>query len=411
MDKNVSDMTEVRNLYQLYASARNQHIFDAMLDFGTDVKSIFLKGVPHYTAYSPVTGTNWTLVIAAPKADFMGTLMWSVVISILFIVVLQVYTVKRTVEIADQIAGSLAHAADRLTSLAAGNLKNDVIFADSNQEAEVLTTALSSTVASLSIYIDNITDYLGLLSSGDYSRNVEGTFDGDFAAIRDAIIRITDSLNETMKRIRQASEAIRRNSSEMTVYATKLYDGFIEQSAALKRLTGKVELITDKTIEIDRNAQHVKESADRARERVDEGQRQMEDMLGTMDSIHRGMQVIITISQLIEDISSQTSLLSLNVSIEAARAGEAGKGFAVVAQEIGQLARQTASALEKTGEILGKTRRSIDQGMQTAQDTAESFRNVNQATNEFMEISDDLIRITLQQKEAIDTAYQEVGRF
>ena len=193
----------------------------------------------------------------------------------------------------------------------------------------------------------------------------------------------------------------------MTVYATKLYDGFIEQSAALKRLTGKVELITDKTIEIDRNAQHVKESADRARERVDEGQRQMEDMLGTMDSIHRGMQVIITISQLIEDISSQTSLLSLNVSIEAARAGEAGKGFAVVAQEIGQ----TASALEKTGEILGKTRRSIDQGMQTAQDTAESFRNVNQATNEFMEISDDLIRITLQQKEAIDTAYQEVGRF
>lgn len=382
-----------------------------MLDFGTDVKSIFLKGVPHYTAYSPVTGTNWTLVIAAPKADFMGTLMWSVVISILFIVVLQVYTVKRTVEIADQIAGSLAHAADRLTSLAAGNLKNDVIFADSNQEAEVLTTALSSTVASLSIYIDNITDYLGLLSSGDYSRNVEGTFDGDFAAIRDAIIRITDSLNETMKRIRQASEAIRRNSSEMTVYATKLYDGFIEQSAALKRLTGKVELITDKTIEIDRNAQHVKESADRARERVDEGQRQMEDMLGTMDSIHRGMQVIITISQLIEDISSQTSLLSLNVSIEAARAGEAGKGFAVVAQEIGQLARQTASALEKTGEILGKTRRSIDQGMQTAQDTAESFRNVNQATNEFMEISDDLIRITLQQKEAIDTAYQEVGRF
>ena len=57
----------------------------------------------------------------------------------------------------------------------------------------MLTTALSSTVASLSIYIDNITDYLGLLSSGDYSRNVEGTFDGDFAAIRDAIIRITDS--------------------------------------------------------------------------------------------------------------------------------------------------------------------------------------------------------------------------
>ncbi len=408
-DKNVSDMTAKRNLYEMYPSAGNRRIFDAMLDFGTDVESIFLSGTPHYAAYSPVAGTNWTLVIAAPKTDFMGTLMGSVVVSVLVIVALQVYTTKRTVLIADQIAGSLAHATDRLTLLAAGNLKDDVIFADSNQEAEVLTTALSRTVVSLSVYIDNITTYLGLLSTGDYSREVEGNFDGDFAAIRDAMRLITDSLNETMRRIHQASEAVRENSFETTAYARKLYDGSIEQSAALKRLTGKVELITEKTNEIDRNAQRVKESADRARARVDEGQQQMGDMLGTMDSIHRDMQEIITISQLIEDISSQTSLLSLNASIEAARAGEAGKGFAVVAQEIGQLAQQTATALEKTGEIIGKASRSIDQGMKTAQDTAESFRNVNQATNEFMEISDDLIRITLQQKEAIDMASQEVA--
>lgn len=408
-DKNVSDMTAKRNLYEMYPSAGNRRIFDAMLDFGTDVESIFLNGTPHYAAYSPVAGTNWTLVIAAPKTDFMGTLMGSVVVSVLVIVALQIYTTKRTVLIADQIAGSLAHATDRLTLLAAGNLKDDVIFADSNREAEVLTTALSRTVVSLSVYIDNITTYLGLLSTGDYSREVEGNFDGDFAAIRDAMRLITDSLNETMRRIHQASEAVRENSFETTAYARKLYDGSIEQSAALKRLTGKVELITEKTNEIDRNAQRVKESADRARARVDEGQQQMGDMLGTMDSIHRDMQEIITISQLIEDISSQTSLLSLNASIEAARAGEAGKGFAVVAQEIGQLAQQTATALEKTGEIIGKASRSIDQGMKTAQDTAESFRNVNQATNEFMEISDDLIRITLQQKEAIDMASQEVA--
>lgn len=407
-DKNMSDMGVERNLYDLYSSGRNQRIFDAMLDFRTDVESIFLKGVQHYTAYSPIAGTNWTLMIAAPGADFMGTLMWSVVISILVIVALQLYTTKRTVRIADQIAGSLALATDRLTLLASGNLKDEVVFADSNQEAEVLTTALSRTVISLSVYIDSITDYLGLLSSGDYSQNVEGTFDGDFAAIREAMSLITDSLNETMNRINQASAAVRSNSSETTEYARKLYDGSIEQSDALKRLTGKMDLITDKTGEIDKNAQRVKESADRARTRVDEGQRQMGDMLGTMDSIHRDMQEIITISQLIEDISSQTSLLSLNASIEAARAGEAGKGFAVVAQEIGQLAQQTATALEKTGEIIGKASMSIDQGMRTAQDTAESFRNVNEATNEFLEISDNLIQITLQQKEAIDTASQEV---
>lgn len=407
-DKDMAAMASARNLYDMYPSAGNSRAFDAMLDFRTDVDSLFLKGVQYYAAYSPIAGTNWTLMIAAPGSDFMGALLWSVVISILVIVALQIVTAKRTVRIADQISGSLLHATDRLALLAAGNLKEEVVFADSNQEAEALTTALSRTVTSLAVYIDSITEYLGLLSGGDYSRAVEGNFDGDFAAIQEAMVLIADSLNETMNRIQQASEAVRNNSSETTVFAGKLYDGSMEQSAALKRLTGKMDLITDKTTEIYNNAQRVKESADRARVRVDEGQRQMEDMLGTMDSIHRDMQKIITISQLIEDISSQTSLLSLNASIEAARAGEAGKGFAVVAQEIGKLAHQTASALEKTGEIIGKASASIDQGMRTAQDTAESFRNVNQATSEFMEISDNLIQITLLQKDAIQTASQEV---
>ncbi|MDE6984434.1 MAG: methyl-accepting chemotaxis protein, partial [Lachnospiraceae bacterium] len=240
------------------------------------------------------------------------------------------------------------HATERLTLLAAGNLKKEVVFVDNNQEAEILTTALASTVSSLSTYIDNITGYLGLLSAGDYSRQVEGVFDGDFAAIREAMELITEALNGTMNHIHKASEAVRNNSSETSAHAKKLYDGSLEQAEALKRLTEKMELITDKTKEIDENAQRVKASAAAAKGRVDDGQSQMKDMLEMMDDIHGDMQEIITISQLIEAISSKTRLLSLNASIEAARAGEAGKGLVVVAQEIGQLAQQPAAALEKT---------------------------------------------------------------
>jgi len=407
-DKNIVDMDKSRNLYSIYSSKVNHRAFDAMLDFRTDSVTVFLKGVHYYMAYSPVEGTNWTLLIAAPGADFIKTLVWSIALSILVIIALQVYITKQTVYIADQISDSLAHATNRLTLLAAGDLKEKVVFVDNNQEAEVLTTALSSTVSSLSTYIDNITGYLGLLSAGDYSKEVEGIFEGDFVAIHDAMERISDALNETMHRIHEASEAVRSNSAETTAYANKLYNGSIEQTDALKRLTGEMNLITDKTSEIDENAQRVRGSADAAKDRVNEGQRQMEDMLQTMDSIHHDMQEIITISQLIEEISSQTSLLSLNASIEAARAGEAGKGFAVVAQEIGKLAQQTASALEQTGTIISKASMAIDEGMRTAQNTAESFRKVKQATREFREISENLIQITIQQKEAIDTASQEV---
>ena len=408
-DKNISDMGKNENLYKIYKSNKNKKIFDSMLDFQTDANSVLLGFKQHYIAYSPIAGTNWTLMIAAPGNDFMKILWGSVLTSIVVIIVLQFVTRGLVVKIADKISGSLSIATERLVSLSTGNLKDKVVLADNNVEAEVLTTALSKTVKCLAGYIDDITEYLGQLSAGDYSGKVKDNFDGDFIAIKDALSYITASLNETMLHINKASLAVSSNSSETSGYARRLYDGSIEQTAALERLDEKITVITQKIDEINNNARRVKKSADIAEQRVEEGKKQMDDMLSTMDSIHNDMQEIITISHLIEEISSQTSLLSLNASIEAARAGEAGKGFAVVAQQIGLLADQTADALHKTGEIKEKVSFSIGQGMVTARDTAESFQNIKEAAEDFSDISDSMARITVEQKEAIVMVSDEVG--
>ncbi len=408
-DKNISDMGKNENLYKIYKSNKNKKIFDSMLDFQTDANSVLLGFKQHYIAYSPIAGTNWTLMIAAPGNDFMKILWGSVLTSIVVIIVLQFVTRGLVVKIADKISGSLSIATERLVSLSTGNFKDKVVLADNNVEAEVLTTALSKTVKCLAGYIDDITEYLGQLSAGDYSGKVKDNFDGDFIAIKDALSYITASLNETMLHINKASLAVSSNSSETSGYARRLYDGSIEQTAALERLDGKITVITQKIDEINNNARRVKKSADIAEQRVEEGKKQMDDMLSTMDSIHNDMQEIITISHLIEEISSQTSLLSLNASIEAARAGEAGKGFAVVAQQIGLLADQTADALHKTGEIIEKVSFSIGQGMVTARDTAESFQNIKEAAEDFSDISDSMARITVEQKEAIVMVSDEVG--
>lgn len=407
-NKDMAAMEKSENLYDLYGSGRNKKIFDSMLDFQTGSDSVFFNMNQQYIAYSPVAGTNWTLMIAAPGKDFMGILLWSVLISIVVVLGLQIFARRLIVKVADKISDSLAFASKRLSSLSVGDLKEEVLLADSNEEAEVLTTALSKTVVSLASYIDDITAYLGLLSSGDYSGEVTGRFDGDFVAIREALSSITASLNNTMYRINEASYAVSSNSSETSEYAKKLYDGSTEQTAALERLNSKIAMIMQKIDEIDENASHVKGSADVARQRVEDGKRQMDDMLVTMDSIHSDMQEIITISQLIEEISSQTSLLALNASIEAARAGEAGKGFAVVAQQISVLSDQTAEALDKTSEIIGKASKSIEQGMRTANETAESFLAIKEAAADFSEISDNMTHITVEQKEVMEMVSDEV---
>ena len=407
-DKDIVSMENHENIYELYNSRKNKRVFNSMLGFQTDSRSIFLNAKQHYIAYSPIAGTNWTLMIAAPGSDFLQILFISVLVSIIIIVALQIITRKIIVKVAGNISGSLSLATNRLASLSSGDLKQEVPLADNNAEAEILTTALSKTVTSLASYIDDITSYLGLLSSGDYSGKVSDNFNGDFIAIKEALSSITASLNDTMHRINNASLAVNSNSSETSEYARKLYDSSIEQTQALERLNGRIVMITQEIDEIDTNARQVKQSADIAELRVEEGKKQMDDMLSTMESINNDMQEIITISQLIEEIASQTSLLALNASIEAARAGETGKGFAVVAQQIGVLSDQTADALDKTGNIIEKASLSIKQGMKTAEETSGSFQTIKMAASDFTRISENMANITVEQKETIEMVSHEI---
>ncbi len=405
----IEQITQKNNIYDLYTTSKNKAVFDKVVNRQTGADTMSLHHSNHYVAYSPIPGVNWALIIDAPKSEFLGVVYIALIISVVLSICLTGIARLVVSRLAEQISTSLSSATRRLEAFAEGNLKDEVEQLKTGDEAEVLASALAQSISRIDRYIEDISKSLGAFSDGDYAYEIPDNFNGDFAALRKALLSISEALNKTMRQVNVTSIDIGRNSDEISDYARQLYDGSSRQTEALGGLNEFINHIIEKLDLIDENSNLVSHRADAANEKVVQGNQQMNDMLATMNDITSNMEEIMEISQMIEEIASQTRLLSLNASIEAARAGEAGRGFAVVAEEIGALSDQTASALQQTSNIIVRSNQAIEKGMETAKGTANALKEIDSATEEFSKISANLIQIVAEQKAAVDQMTTEIA--
>ncbi len=386
-DRELENIVGRPNVYELYPSEKNAVVFDKALEFQTGSAIIREHGVRHYAGYAPIPGTNWSLMVDVPQIDYMGTLMFSELVTIILTLLLLFISAALIIPLAGKISGSLSLATGRLQALADGNLTEEVVSSASNDETRILTSALAKTIESLNKYIQDIRECLGALAAGDYTVEIPDDFHGDFISIRDSLSHIALSLNQTMAQMSRSAVEVNQNSSGVSGYARELYDGSVNQSALLEQLVKSMDDIQVSISHNEENARQIEACSENAKEKTALGAGYMQDMLKTMNQVHDAVSEISKISKLIEDISNQTNLLSLNASIEAARAGEAGRGFMVVASQIGNLSRQTADALHQTMDIIEHSATVIRQGLDTADQTAGAFGQIREVTEQYRDIS------------------------
>ena len=133
-------------------------------------------------------------------------------------------------------------------------------------------------------------------------------------------------------------------------------------------------------------------------------------MMDAMDKINETSKNISNIIIEIEDIASQTNLLSLNAAIEAARAGEAGRGFAVVADQIRNLADQSAKSAVSTKQLIEESINKVEVGNQAAVKTSETLMNVVKLMQTIAESSRDISEMVTKESESIEQADQGIIR-
>jgi len=189
-------------------------------------------------------------------------------------------------------------------------------------------------------------------------------------------IHAQKQLNQLVKSARQTATNVAAGSRELTNSAQTLSTGATEQAASIEEISSSLNEVGAQTKLNSGNAGQAKVLSEGTRQQVQKGNQQMAVMVESMENIKETSSEVTKVIKVIDEIAFQTNLLALNAAVEAARAGKYGKGFAVVAEEVRALAGRSAEAAKDTTELIEKSIKGVETGVQQAGETASVLREI-----------------------------------
>ena len=313
-----------------------------------------------------------------------------------------------TTQIGKIITNSITEPVEQIdaavASLRKGELSNvEMLTYESEDEFGDTIRNLKEAMGILADYVSEISVEVKAIAQGDLTRNGNDITDflGDFSELKESLVYILKRFNSTLTEISNLAEQVSSNASEVENASRSLADGATEQAGVIEELNATIDTVVDLAADTAKETQNASARVKASANKANEEKEKMNDLLMEMGHITEISKEIGNIITDIEDIASQTNLLSLNASIEAARAGEAGKGFAVVADQIGKLAADSAKSAVNTRDLIDKTLVEIEKGNTITRTTADAFNQIIADMESFAEIAQNTMEKANSQAESL----------
>ena len=402
MGSGISMMLDGENILSYYFSDYNgtkisDHPDDTFLIMAApllgkenvEVQHLIIEGTTYYMALSNVPGTTWTLVSSIGKNDILkelqsfvvGIIIVAIIISVL--IGLLIYLMIRKI-----VTKPVKSLTENIGSIADGDFTIS-IDKGGNDEIGLMNRRMSEFITSMRGTLTDMKDVTKRLSTeADNSR-----------AASETLNRQASDQSMSMDQIHQAMEGVAMSVTELATNATELAQAVGDVTEQGAETNKTMNVLLEKAGKGQEDMANLQTNMDR----IGESMREMSNVVITVDEAAKKINTII---EMINAISSQTNLLSLNASIEAARAGEAGRGFAVVANEIGNLAEESARAtdeisiiidgitaeIKKLSEQSARNMTALDASGEAVSTTGETFVEIFSSLEEASNTVSDMIR-------------------
>lgn len=294
----------------------------------------------------------------------------------------------------------IEHVRIASAQLARGNLDIEIETMYPDEIGE-MTDSFQEATGELKKYIYEISRGLGEISRGNFDISTDVDFRGDFKELEQAIEKIIASLSHTLGSIHESSEQVSMGATQMAEGAQSLAEGATNQAASVEELTATIQNVTETIVRSTEKTEQSYRNAEKFKTEAQKSSEEIRELNCAMERINETSKEIANIITAIEDIASQTNLLSLNASIEAARAGEAGKGFAVVADQIGKLAADSATSATNTKHLIENALQEIERGNEITLRATAAIESVIQGIHFLAESTNEISQLSVTQSEAM----------
>lgn len=377
----------------------------------TGFDSYTYNGKSSFAAYAPVPNTDgWGIIVTAKQQGFLKDTYNAIVITVAVAILLAIMGIVVLNKRAKEIAIPLQKMTKRMLLLSKGDLESPIENCSSNNEIEILNTAMSDTIETLRSYVGNISNVTSEMANRNFQVSIDIDYIGNFSTIKTALEEIVVILNKSLSKINENAQRVSESSNAVSSVSQTLASGTSEQAGAVEELLATVENIS---VDLKTSVQESQNAVLTMRDietKTQVGNDQMKVLIQTMEKISSSSMEIGNIINTIEEIAEQTNLLALNASIEAARAGDAGKGFAVVADEIGKLASQSANAVKTTRELIEAALNEIKGGNTATNETAVVLEKISQGILHAVEIVEVTSNGTITQSNMMEEINTAIGQ-